>query len=248
MALCGHAQMSISDNNSIVILADGSYPSGAEALSILDSAERVVCCDGAACEYVTRGGTPYAIVGDCDSLPEELSVRFSDIVYRDSGQETNDLTKAVRFCFARGFTDITILGATGRREDHTLGNISLLIDYCAREIDESVRKRVPGLDGYFTDTMAIGAQTPEQKYRMRMVTDYGIFEPIFGDTFFESFEGEQISIFTFSPQTLITTVNLAFPLEKASLTAWWQGSLNESLGAEFGIRTTGPTIIYRLLR
>jgi thiamine pyrophosphokinase len=28
-----------------------------------------------------------------------------------------------------GYTDIVILGATGKREDHTLGNISLLVDY-----------------------------------------------------------------------------------------------------------------------
>ncbi len=221
---------------SIVILADGGYPSGELAVSMLEGAEKVVCCDGAAQRYIERGGTPYAIVGDCDSLSDDLLAQFADIVHRDTGQQTNDLTKAVRFCLSSGFDDIVILGATGRREDHTLGNISLLVDYCAREISESVRKRIPGLDGYFPDAQA----------RIRMVTDYGAFEAISDDTFFESFAGEQVSIFTLAPQTLITTVGLAYPLEKASLTAWWQGTLNEAIGERFGIRTTGPAIIYRL--
>ncbi len=207
--------MNVSDT--IVVLADGIYPAGELALSILEGAGKVVCCDGAAHEYVARGGNPYAIVGDCDSLSEEFMARFSDIVHRDGDQETNDLTKAVRFCLARGFRNIDILGATGRREDHTLGNISLLIDY-ARE----------------------GAT-------VRMVTDYGIFEPIFGDTLWKGRKGEQVSIFTLSPATLITTVGLAYPLKDAPLTGWWQGTLNESSGPEFGVRTTGPAIIYRLL-
>ncbi len=203
-------------NNCVVILADGGFPSGEVALGRLWGAERVVCCDGAAAEFVARGGTPHAIVGDCDSLPAELARRFSTIVFSDPDQETNDLTKAVRWCMACGFSQITILGATGRREDHTLGNISLLIDY-ARE----------------------GAQ-------VEMVTDYGVFEPIFCDTTFESFAGQQVSIFTLSPTTLITTRNLAYPLTDAPLTGWWQGTLNESLGHEFGIETTGSAIVFRL--
>ena len=44
-------------------------------------------------------------------------------------QETNDLSKAFRYCLAQGYTRLAILGATGRREDHTLGNIGLLPDY-----------------------------------------------------------------------------------------------------------------------
>ena len=47
----------------------------------------------------------------------------------DADQETNDLTKAVRWCISQGIKEVVILGATGIREDHTLGNISLLADY-----------------------------------------------------------------------------------------------------------------------
>ena len=75
------------------------------------------------------GLVPFAIVGDCDSVNKKIAEKYSDRLFRDTDQETNDLTKAVKWCSERGYTNIVILGATGKREDHTLGNISLLIEY-----------------------------------------------------------------------------------------------------------------------
>jgi thiamine pyrophosphokinase len=72
---------------------------------------------------------PDAIVGDMDSLNDELANRFADRIYLDENQDTNDLTKAVSWCSDMGYKDIVIVGATGKREDHTLGNISLLAEY-----------------------------------------------------------------------------------------------------------------------
>ena len=206
------------ENPGTVILADGAYPSGEVAAGLLAQAERVVCCDGATAAYVLRGGSPYAIVGDCDSLCDELKERYADILHCDRDRETNDLTKAVNFCIGEGFDELTVLGATGKREDHTIGNVSLLADYGALA-------------------------------RVRMVTDYGVFDPIYEDMLFESFQGQQVTIFTFSPETLITTgENLKYPLHQAKLTRWWQGSLNESTGRRFGVIATGATVVYRVFR
>lgn len=205
------------DTPHTVILADGDYPHGKVAAALLSRAQRVVCCDGAAAGFVSRGGVPYAIVGDCDSIGTQLHTRFAAIIHRDPDQETNDLTKAVRYCVGKGMRDITILGATGRREDHTLANISLLVDYA---LDADVR----------------------------MVTDTGAFDPILTDAQFESYEGQQVSVFTLSPQTLITTIGLCYPLDRASLTRWWCGTLNQSEGDRFGFASTGPAIVYRQFR
>lgn len=112
-----------------VILANGDFPTHAIPLHILNNAEYVVCCDGAINNLSKTHIIPNAIVGDCDSLSEENNQRFADIIHRIGEQETNDLTKAVHFCIQQGRKDITILGATGKREDHTIGNISLLCDY-----------------------------------------------------------------------------------------------------------------------
>ena len=112
-----------------VILADGSFPVHDIPLSCLRDASRIICCDGAADSLVSYGLEPFAIVGDCDSLDPVIVERFSDRIFRDDDQETNDLTKAVVWCRESGYSELVITGATGKREDHTIGNISLLAEY-----------------------------------------------------------------------------------------------------------------------
>lgn len=155
-----------------VILANGEYPSHELPLKLLKEAEFVVCCDGAANEYISRGHTPDVIIGDGDSLSPENKIRFSGIVHHIADQETNDQTKAVRFLQEKGFRRIAILGAAGKREDHTLGNISLLIDY-----------------------MRSGME-------VRTFTDYGVFMPIEGTQTFASHPGQQVSIINFGAKGL----------------------------------------------
>ena len=94
----------------------------------MKEAKYVVCCDGAANEYLNRGLRPWRVVGDCDSLSPEATQIFKDIVRRNPDQETNDQTKAITYLANKGLRRIAIVAATGRREDHTLGNISLLIE------------------------------------------------------------------------------------------------------------------------
>ena len=60
---------------------------------------------------------------------------FAPIIHRIADQETNDQTKAVLFLQKKGYRKIAIVGATGKREDHTLGNISLLIDYMKENLE-----------------------------------------------------------------------------------------------------------------
>lgn len=112
-----------------VVLANGEYPVHPLPSEVLAKAPYVVCCDGAADEYIRRGNIPDAIIGDGDSLTKENMLRYGHLLHRISDQDTNDQTKAVNFLLAQGKQRIAIVGATGKREDHTLGNISLLIDY-----------------------------------------------------------------------------------------------------------------------
>jgi len=116
-----------------VILADGSFPVHEIPLGYLKGADHIICCDGSAGNLHNTGLEPEAIVGDLDSLNPSIAEKYSDRLYRDSEQDTNDLTKAVKWCIRNGYKEIAILGATGKREDHTIGNISLLAEYC-REI------------------------------------------------------------------------------------------------------------------
>jgi len=118
------------------ILANGDFPAeGTEAHRMLSCAGRVVACDGAAANFIKAfGRPPAAVVGDLDSLPPALlpALHGCEIAIV-SEQETNDLEKAVRFCRERGWLPATIFGATGKREDHTIGNIFRALD-CGQEI------------------------------------------------------------------------------------------------------------------
>ena len=112
-----------------IILADGSFPQHDIPLGYLKNARHIICCDGSAENLIRVGMEPDAIVGDLDTLSDEIAERLADRLFKDMSQETNDLTKAVKWCAGKGYKDIIIIGATGKREDHTLGNISLLAEY-----------------------------------------------------------------------------------------------------------------------
>ena len=108
-----------------VVLANGEPPRHRLPLALLQGAPFVCCCDGA----VSTWPAPDAIVGDLDSLPAEARMRYRSILHQVDEQDDNDLTKATRYCLSRGFRRLLYLGATGLREDHTLGNISLMVRY-----------------------------------------------------------------------------------------------------------------------
>ncbi len=116
-------------NYNTVIVADGTFPVHEIPLGYIRNAARIICCDGSTRNLIEFGLEPDAIVGDMDSLDGELYSKYADRIHADDDQETNDLTKAVKWCLKMGFRDIAIVGATGKREDHTIGNISLLAEY-----------------------------------------------------------------------------------------------------------------------
>ena len=159
-------------NIEAVILAGGDYPTASVPLALLRQAPYVVCCDGAASEYIARSNRPDAIVGDGDSLSQELKSQFSEIIYINPYKETNDQTKAVNFLISKGFNHIAIVGATGTREDHTMGNISLLAEY-----------RRQGLN-------------------VRIYTDYGVFVACGGTQQMACKMGQAVSIFNISAKNL----------------------------------------------
>ena len=112
-----------------VILANGEFPRNEIPLSLLRGGLPVVCCDGAAAKSLGAGITPTAVVGDGDSLPKALKDRLSDRLVVVSRQDNNDLSKAVDYSVAQGWSRLAIVGASGLREDHLLANIALLADF-----------------------------------------------------------------------------------------------------------------------
>jgi len=198
-----------------VILANGTFPRHPVPLSFLSNASRIICCDGAAEALVEHGLDPDHIVGDMDSLSQVLRQRYSHCLHQYDEQESNDMTKSVNFCAKMQWDGITIVGATGKREDHTIGNISLLTDYAAY-------------------------------VNVQLITDYGVFVPLLKSAHFESFAGQQTSIFCITPDTVFTFHGLKYILSGQKITSWWQGTLNEALGDGFFIEIDhGKALVFR---
>lgn len=204
--------------SSTVILANGSFPQATVPRKILQNAQRIICCDGAAATLLKANLVPTAVVGDLDSLDPKLKIQLQDKVVHIPEQETNDLSKAFRFCIQKKWTDnIVILGATGKREDHTLGNISLLVDFAKTSPD------------------------------IKMVTDDGCFQVLLKSSTVDAIPGQQISIFAMVPDTPIQSTNLKYPLNGLIPTAWWQATLNEATDTSFTLTfpDNHPILIFK---
>lgn len=228
-----------------LILADGAFPFNQQRLDLLKNAKSIICCDGAILKLLEFGLEPLAIVGDMDSIPEDLKIRYSDKIYSSSDQETNDLTKAVEFCINSGFDEIAILGATGLREDHTLGNISLLADYSEKLKSVCMLTDYGRIDCFSSgmsvdDYKATGSDEMAPEVCTTRDGKYTVAR-------FKSFKGQQVSIFSLNTDCRISTMGLKYPIENKCLTSWWQGTLNESLSDDFSISIDkGRLLVYRI--
>jgi len=112
----------------IVILANGEFPVHPVPRNLLDKSGTIICTDGAADKLIKYGLKPNVTIGDFDST--NLSERKTPGLWIPAkSQDRTDLQKALDWCIENNVSHVTILGAGGGREDHTLGNMHNLADY-----------------------------------------------------------------------------------------------------------------------
>ena len=200
-------------HNTVVIICDGRFPKAEYPRYLIRNADFIICCDGAMQKFIRNSETifgqkrlPDVVVGDMDSLSPALRRKHSDIIVQIDEQEHNDQTKAFKWALEnlQGVEQIYILGATGEREDHTIGNISLLMEY-ARTFD---------LEG-----MGINVE---------MISDHAtIFAAT--DTFeMDCGEGRKISIFSPDNSLRIKSEGLEWPTDDVVFDNWWKATLNRA--------------------
>ena len=209
----------------IVILAAGDFPTHEVPLRALREADFVVCCDSAYEQWLVFSvqysvTTPFVVIGDGDSLSEDDRRQLGDRWIHVAEQDYNDLHKAMAYAtshFSLLTSRFSLLGATGRREDHTLGNISYLVTFA---------EEYPGAE-------------------IEMLTDYGRMVAMKGSRRFASFPRQQVSIFTMTPDVPFSASGLKWPLEDFHARLWWQATLNETLGTEFSLSAEGWIIVFQ---
>ena len=198
--------------NNVVILCDGEFPRKDYPLYLLDSADAVVCCDGSVVNYLRhtrkRFGEerkPEAVVGDMDTLSGKWQKRLERLIVHESEQDDNDLTKAMRYVLSKHpeVSEIHILGATGKREDHTIGNLGLLMEYT----------RLFDLEGIQVD----------------IVSDYSTAFAITDSCELHVGEGRRVSLFSPDNSLTIKSEGLQWPTDAVVFDAWWPATLNRAV-------------------
>lgn len=205
----------------VAILANGEPPCRTAPLAIFTAfaeANVLVACDGALATARALGREPDYVVGDGDSLPPADRALLGDSFVHVTEQDTSDLCKAFRFVQSLPRDDalsVTILCATGLREDHALANIFHLIDFTEEVPDTTI------------------------------LTDAGTFVAVRGEQTFPCRPGDTVSVFAPLPDTHVTSHGLAWPLDGVDLTPLWRGTLNRTTATTFTLHTNHPLLLYR---
>ena len=209
----------------VVIICDGNFPKTEYPRYLIRTADFIICCDGALMKFLRNSKAifgearlPDLVTGDMDTLSAAMQKKYADIIVKEDEQEHNDQTKAVRWALSNldGIESICILGATGGRADHTIGNISLLMEY--------------------TRMFDLGDMNLE------MVTDKETIFPITDSTEFDCGTGRQVSIFSPDNSLRIKSEGLAYPTEDVVFDNWWKATLNKATQDTVKLELSHPSV------
>lgn len=110
-----------------LVIANGEPPKKQLLQSLARESGVVICADGGANTALKFGILPDVIVGDLDSIHAEALVKFHKVpTYEDRDDESTDLEKAIAWALRQKYDHIDVIGASGRRIDHSVGNLGVL--------------------------------------------------------------------------------------------------------------------------
>jgi thiamine pyrophosphokinase len=195
----------------VVIIADGQFPKSEYPRYLISTADFIICCDGALRKFIRNSEAifgcrrlPDLVIGDMDSLSESMKKQYADIIVKVDEQEHNDQTKAFTWAIEniQDISEIQILGATGEREDHSIGNISLLMEYARR---------------YDLEGMGINVE---------MISDHATMFAVCDSFEMDCGIGRKVSIFSPDNSLTIKSEGLRWPLDNVVFDNWWKATLN----------------------
>jgi thiamine pyrophosphokinase len=112
------------------IVANGEIKDYTAAREKLKDADYIIACDGGLRHFPLLKITPNCLIGDFDSAPLDLLAAYQaqDIpcIPFPAEKDETDLALAVAHVCIYSPASIIIMGALGKRIDHTLGNVHVL--------------------------------------------------------------------------------------------------------------------------
>ncbi len=170
----------------------------------------LIGADGGARYLEEAGLLPNLVVGDMDSLGDDALVRYEArgcrIVRHPARKDETDTELALREAFAMGPDEVWIWGALGHRVDHTLANLSLLVQGAERGIE------------------------------VRLVDDWCEVFLVRGRRVLQGLQGQTVSLLPFGGEAAgITLRGFEYPLTKAAMTPRHPYGISNRLAAAEGV-------------
>lgn len=108
------------------VIISGSPDTNVEEIKSLCTSDDFIVCADSGYSFAKKAGlTPNLIIGDFDSLKEELP-QNTEVVKLNTHKDDTDTEHCVMECIRRGYKDFLLLGSIGGRTDHTFANIATL--------------------------------------------------------------------------------------------------------------------------
>lgn len=108
------------------VIISGSPDTNVEEIKSLCTSDDFIVCADSGYSFAKKAGlTPNLIIGDFDSLKEELP-QNTEVVNLNTHKDDTDTEHCVMECIRRGYKDFLLLGSIGGRTDHTFANIATL--------------------------------------------------------------------------------------------------------------------------
>lgn len=113
-----------------LIIANGDIKDYNFLSSIVEKSDFLLCVDGGVDHILKIGIYPDMVFGDLDSIsPEGLNFieeKHIPIKRFPAIKDSTDTELAIDYLVSKKYKEIVLVGVTGSRQDHTLGNIFLL--------------------------------------------------------------------------------------------------------------------------
>jgi len=185
----------------------------------------VICADRGARHLQAAGIVPTLIVGDMDSLDAESAKRYETLgcrfIRHPREKDETDTELALGEAFGMAPTEVWIWGAMGFRIDHTLANLSLLV------------------------------QGAEQGVEVKLIDEWCEVFLVTRRTVLEGEEGQTVSLLPFAGEVAgVTLTGFEYPLTKAVLAVGHPRGTSNRLTARQGIieLETGCLLAVRYFR
>jgi thiamine pyrophosphokinase len=172
--------------------------------------EALICADRGARHLQAAGINPTLIVGDMDSLDTESARRYEAIgcrfIRHTREKDETDTELALREAFGMAPSEVWIWGALGYRIDHTLANLSLLV------------------------------QGAERGVEVKLIDEWCEVFLVTRRTVLEGEEGQTVSLLPFAGDAAgVTLTGFEYPLTKAVLAVGHARGTSNRLAARRGI-------------